>query len=125
MTKIIAIMTGGALGALMRYLIGTLVISSNFPLSTLIVNMVGCLIIGILFPITSKFAISPEWHALMFIGFLGAFTTFSTFALETSKLLNNQQWLCAITNILVSNFAGITMVIIGFAISKLALLVIK
>ena len=118
MLKLIAIMSGGALGALMRYLVGGLVDNSSWPIPTLTVNMIGCLVIGMLLPITSRTVISPELHSLIFIGFLGAFTTFSTFALETTNLIKTNQWAPAIINILISNVGGILMVMLGFIIAK-------
>ncbi len=125
MLKLIAIISGGALGALARYLVGGLVDNSIWPIPTLTVNMIGCFVIGLLLPITSRMVISPELHSMIFIGFLGAFTTFSTFALETTNLIRTNQWIPAIINIVVSNIGGVLMVVLGLITAKALLHLIR
>lgn len=106
MTKFLAIAVGGALGALSRYwVVG--VISSlferTFPFGTLVVNILGSLLIGILYVlIVEKLDVAAEWHAITMVGFIGAFTTFSTFSLETLMLFQEGRVVAAATYILSS-----------------------
>ncbi|MDD2401782.1 MAG: fluoride efflux transporter CrcB [Clostridia bacterium] len=82
---------GGALGALSRYFVSTLVNSkytSLIPWGTITVNMLGCFFLGLVFTLSSKtLLISPNAKSFLAVGFLGAFTTFSTFSVETLSLL--------------------------------------
>lgn len=89
---------GGAVGALARYGISGWVyerMGENFPWGTLIVNLVGCLALGLVIRWLQVSAVSPEVRPFLTIGVLGAFTTFSTFSYETVALLQEGQWLRA------------------------------
>ena len=89
---------GGALGALARYGISGWVydrMGENFPWGTLVVNVVGCLALGLVIRWLQVSAVSPEVRPFLTIGLLGAFTTFSTFSFETVALLQEGQWLRA------------------------------
>ncbi len=94
MNNILVIGLGGFVGAILRYLVGVAIhqvtrgfshpIAHQFPWGTLVVNVAGCFLFGRLSSITTiKQMISPQWNSLVFVGFLGAFTTFSTFSKET------------------------------------------
>ena len=86
---------GGALGALARYGISGWVydrMGENFPWGTLVVNVVGCLALGLVIRWLQVSALSPEVRPFLTIGVLGAFTTFSTFSYETVALLQDGQW---------------------------------
>lgn len=87
----LAIAAGGAVGAMARYWLMTLVdglTESRFPLGTLVVNICGSVLIGVFFVLISeKMVLSQEMRALLVVGFVGAFTTFSTFSLDTLMLL--------------------------------------
>lgn len=103
---LLAVALGGALGAMARFgvALGVAQIWPNvFPLGTLVVNLLGSLCIGILFGVWLK---RPELPVLLqqgvFIGFLGAFTTFSTFSLDTLRLIENGESLMALGYILLS-----------------------
>lgn len=89
---------GGALGALARYGISGWVydrLGENFPWGTLVVNLVGCLALGLVIRWIQVSAVAPEVRPFLTIGVLGAFTTFSTFSYETVALLQEGQWLRA------------------------------
>ena len=88
-----AVAIGGALGAMARYGLSTLIFNSvdhKFPYATLVVNVLGSFVMGLLFVvIVEKAALPQEMRSLLMIGFLGAFTTFSTFSLDALGLWQN------------------------------------
>lgn len=93
MKHLILIALGGAGGALCRHwlvnVVGQLA-DSRFPYGTLLVNLIGSFFIGIMYVlITERLTLHPDWRSVAMVGFLGAFTTFSTFSLETITLLEN------------------------------------
>jgi len=91
MQALLAIAAGGAVGAVLRFLIATRLqpaTLSGFPLGTFTVNAVGSLLLGLLYVVfAEKIAVSDELRLGLTVGLLGAFTTFSTFSLETFRLL--------------------------------------
>lgn len=106
MNQLIAIAAGGALGAISRYGMSTSVyalLGRSFPYGTLAVNVLGSLLIGFLYVmLIERMSASPEVRAILLIGFLGSFTTFSTFSMETLTLLEQAQLLKAGLNVLLS-----------------------
>lgn len=114
--KLVLIGLGGFFGALARYGVSLWIGQNwgrNFPLGTLVVNVTGCFLIGLLMPLlTVKFMVSPHLRLFLTIGFLGAYTTFSTFEYETGALLTDGEWLFAALNVFLS-------VLIGFAALKM------
>ncbi len=106
MINIMYIAVGGALGAVMRYLVSTgihSILGRGFPYGTLTVNVLGSFLMGYLFIfMIERSSLGPEWRALILIGFLGAFTTFSTFSMETLNLLENGAIARAFANITVN-----------------------
>jgi fluoride exporter len=102
----IAIASGGAIGALMRFWVSNWtyqVFGRNFPYGTLMVNVLGSLLMGFLFIwLTERAAVSAEWRGIILVGFLGAFTTFSTFSIETFNLIQGGELGKAMLNILLS-----------------------
>ncbi len=114
---------GGAVGSVLRYYSGQF-ISKNYPgqipLGTLIVNLLGCLLIGILLGYFAKNqGLSNEWKLLLVTGFCGGYTTFSTFAAENITLIQNQQVSQAILYIGLSVLLGLAAVCFGIMISRL------
>ncbi len=121
-------MAGGALGTFLRYSVagfGHRVFDWTFPIGTLIANLVGSFVIGLLWGIFEVYEISPNIRTFIFVGILGGFTTFSSFMLETLNLYRDGEIRLALLNILVSNVAGILLVISGFTLSKVLIHYLK
>ena len=113
----------GAFGTLTRYFLGGLVqqISfQGFPLGTLVVNILGCFLFGLIWTLAAqRLAISGEMRMIILVGFLGAFTTFSTYAFETTQMLRDSQWLWAALNIFAQTFLGIAAMAMGYSVGKI------
>lgn len=113
MSQLVYIAAGGATGALMRYWMSNgvyAILGRGFPYGTLTVNVVGSLLMGFCYVfMIERMDVSVEWRAALMIGLLGAFTTFSTFSIETLNLLESGEQLKAALNILFS----VTLCIIG------------
>ena len=122
MNHTLAIATGGAVGALMRYWFANGVyglLGRGFPWGTLAVNVLGSLLMGLLFVwLTERSSLGPEWRALLLVGFLGAFTTFSTFSLETVHLLTEAAYIKAGINMLVSVLACVLATGTGIVLAR-------
>lgn len=106
MGQTFAIAAGGALGALLRFWSSNWIyalLGRAFPYGTLAVNLLGSLVMGFCYVwLVERSALGPEWRALAMVGFLGAFTTFSTFSMETINLLEGGEVFKAVMNILLS-----------------------
>lgn len=121
--KLLLVAAGGAVGAVCRYALSGVVQNrwpeSTFPWGTMVVNVAGCLAIGFLWILVAeKSALSPRWQLLLATGLLGAFTTFSTFSLETVELINKGQWLTAGGNVAGSVVLGLAAVVGGMALAR-------
>ncbi|HEV8253922.1 MAG TPA: fluoride efflux transporter CrcB [Vicinamibacteria bacterium] len=114
---------GGFIGANARYLVAKWVggvFEARFPLATFLINVGGSFLIGLLVAALGE-RLFPHADALRLalgVGFLGAFTTFSTFELETHALFDDGLWLTAIANIFLSLFAGLVAVRLGILAAK-------
>ncbi len=109
------VMLGGGTGALCRYsltLMATKFIGSRFPWGTLMANLIGCFAIGVAFALAERTNIlSPSARFFFMTGFLGALTTFSTYALETVNALRTGTNLIALINFFANNIGGAILVL--------------
>ena len=111
------VLVGAMVGAPLRYLTDGLVRSrhdSLFPWGTFIVNIVGCLVLGLLSGAGT--ALPNPLLALLGTGFCGALTTYSTFSYETVRLIENRAYFYAVLNVAVSVLAGLGAVLIGYTV---------
>lgn len=121
--NILLVGTGGFIGSVGRYFISRLNLSLDYysiPVGTLTVNVAGSLIIGFLAGIAGKTdLLSLELRLFLMVGFVGGFTTFSTFTNENMVLMQNGQFLSALIYTFISLFLGFLVVYLGYSLSNL------
>jgi CrcB protein len=108
----------GAAGAMARYWIGQAVGVRSFPWATLSINVAGSFLLGLVLAGPGFHRWSENATAAVTVGFLGAFTTYSTFTNETTALLRDERALAATTYVLVSLAAGLTAAALGYALGR-------
>ena len=113
MINIICTGLGGALGAILRYLAGKITFEGLFPFVTFFVNLLGCILIGFISVLALKKGLSSHYLLLIKTGFLGGFTTFSTFSLEAVLLFQNKHFIEGGLYVVLSAFLCILGVILG------------
>lgn len=121
MKQIALIAAGGAVGAILRYLLSSLpyrYLDDTFPYGTLLVNLLGAFAIGILWRLAEQSSLPDDLRPLLITGLLGALTTFSTFALENMRLLDDGKVGLALTYLFLSNGAGILLAWFGASIVR-------
>lgn len=110
----------GALGTISRWGLGLMVqrwLGFSFPWGTLVVNVLGCFLFGLVWSLAeNKFFISNAARVVILTGFMGAFTTFSTFAFETGEMMRHGEWPYAFVNLLVQNALGLLFLFMGLSI---------
>jgi len=119
--KLLAVAFGGSIGAVLRFLIYEAIETkyhSDFPWATLTVNLLGSLIIGFLWGYFARTYVSPGMRLLIFVGILGSFTTFSTFAFDNFSLIKSGDYIYMTVYFLATNFFGISLAIGGYLLSK-------
>src|SRR5215203_3732579 len=120
--KILSIAIGGAFGAVARHLVNISPLArtfDNFPLPTFLINVVGSFLIGFLLILLSdRFVVSENWRLAVIVGFLGAFTTFSTFEIEIFGLAKERFWGMAALYMFLSVAAGFVAVSAGVALAR-------
>jgi CrcB protein len=121
--RIALLAVAGAAGTLARYGLGGFVqrfVPGTYPWGTFAVNALGCWLFGFIWALAEqRMHISGATRTILLIGFMGAFTTFSTFAFETAQMLDDSQWLSAAGNLLLHNVLGIVLLLAGIALGKL------
>lgn len=116
--RLLLIAFGGAVGSVLRYLMSGFVQegagATAFPVGTLAVNLLGCFLIGLLTELSeSRGVLDADTRGLLVVGFIGGFTTFSTFANETLSAMRGNAALMAVANVLLSVVAGLFAVWLG------------
>lgn len=118
----IVVALGGALGAIARYWLSHLLNSRwslSFPLGTFVINVTGSFIIGFfLIFADERFKLHPHWRLLIAVGFVGGYTTFSTFAFENLKLIEAGDFFSAMLNIILSLVVGFIAVWLGAILAR-------
>jgi CrcB protein len=115
------VFAGGGLGACMRWLLAMAInthASSSFPFGTLAVNLLGCFLIGLLAGLFERANAPTELRLFFITGVLGGFTTFSSFGLETVRLMRGGEMMRAMLYVLASNTLGIGLVGAGYALAR-------
>ncbi len=122
MMNVLVIGIGGFVGAVARYGIAVWIgqrWGRSFPLGTFVVNVSGSFLIGLMMTLMAeRFTENPQWRLLLIVGFLGAYTTFSTFEYETGGLLKDGEWLFAGLNVVLSVFVGFIALKLGEVMAK-------
>jgi len=121
MNKFLIIFFGGGLGAVFRYILSGYVQNKAitlFPVGTLIVNLTGSFLIGLIGGIMEYRIIPVPFRYFFLIGFLGAFTTFSTYMFETFNLIHTSDYIDAAVYFISHNFFAIILVFLGFLVSS-------
>ncbi len=123
MNNIILVFVGGGLGAAGRYWLHGMIERSStggFPYGTFIVNLIGCILIGIIMSaFEGRFLANPSLRTFLAIGILGGFTTFSAFSYETVSMMYRADYLYATANIFLSVFFCLVGTYIGLVVGKL------
>ena len=121
MLKYFMIAMGGAAGAIARYVLGNYIgsrLGFRFPYGTFIVNISGCFLVGVSMAFLSLSTASPSWRYLVPIGFIGAYTTFSTFEYETLRAIQDGQLATGLLNVGLSVVTGFVAVWLGDVLGR-------
>lgn len=122
MQPYLAVAAGGAIGSALRFAIAQFTLNrwgSSFPWGTLTVNLAGSLLIGLCWQLFDKWQISPNQRLFLFVGIFGGFTTFSSYTLETLRLLQAERLQLGLVYMASSNITGLTAVYLGSLLGRL------
>ncbi|MDQ3253819.1 MAG: fluoride efflux transporter CrcB [Acidobacteriota bacterium] len=122
LTNYLAVAMGGALGAMLRYYLGGSLLARTaapFPTATFVINVTGSFIIGFFLTLASeRVPLSPHLRLAVAVGFVGAYTTFSTFEYETMRLIEEGYFTTALLNVVLSVTVGFVAVWGGIALAR-------
>jgi len=120
--KLIMLAIAGVLGTLARYGLTGVVqraVGSDFPHGTLVVNIAGCFFAGLIWMLFENMgSLGSDARIIILVGFMGAFTTFSTFILETGNLLRDAEWVRAFGNLFLHNSVGLVALFSGLGLGR-------
>lgn len=123
LARYLAVAAGGALGAVLRYYLGGSVLARTaapFPTATFVINITGSFILGIFLTLsTERLNIGPHLKLAVAVGFVGAYTTFSTFEYETARLAEEGDFALALLNVVLSVVVGFAAVFGGIYTARL------
>lgn len=121
--KLVWMFIAGGIGVLARYAVNGLVqryIGGQLPIGTFLENVAGCVVFGFLWALADeRMLINAEWRTILLTGFVGGFTTFSTYAFETTGLMRDAQWGLAMLNVAAHNVVGFAGIFVGMALGRL------
>jgi len=122
MVKLVLLFITGGIGCLARFGLAGIVqrfYGGEFPLGTLAVNLSGCLMFGFVWSLAEgQLVISNESRMIILTGFMGSFTTFSTFAFESNALMRDAQWMYFTANLMLQVIVGIAAINIGMSVGR-------
>lgn len=122
MRELLAVGLGGAIGSVLRHALNVALLDrpagAGFPLSTLLVNLTGCLLIGLIVQAHQAEAISATWRLFLVTGLLGGLTTFSTFGHDTLRVADAHGWRLAVANVAANVLLGLAAVAIGIGLGR-------
>ena len=123
MVKVLLIGFGGFAGTVFRYWVNEVISNrygEDFPTGTLIINVVGCFLAGLLFYfLYNRIPVNPTIRAVIFVGVLGGFTTFSAYGIQTFTLVRDGEVVLALANVIASNILGLVLVGAGYSLAKM------
>lgn len=123
MERILLLFAAGGLGTISRYAIATWVqraSSTDFPWGVMTANALGSFAFGLIYSLAEEHnLLSGEARLILLVGFMGAFTTFSTFAFDTSQLIRDDRYLWAAGNMILNNAIGLSLVFLGIGVGRL------
>ncbi len=122
MHKLMMLGLAGAVGTLARYGLVSLVgrtVGTSYAWGTLVVNVAGCFLVGAVFALfDDRWQVSQQTRVVVLVGFIGAFTTFSAFILDTEMLTRSSGWGFAVSNLALQNGLGFIALIAGAAVGR-------
>jgi len=122
--NLLLIAVAGGLGALARYGLTNLVhrgLGMSVPWGTAVVNVLGCLVFGLLWGLSeNRMGLQPEHRLIVLVGFIGSFTTFSTFIFEVGMQFRESQWFAVLGNMVGQNVVGVLALVAGLSLARLA-----
>ena len=121
MDRYLIVLFGGGVGALARYIVGTEIaqrVGGQFPLGTLVINVTGSFLIGLLMTLLTQGLPHPYWRLLLVVGFLGGYTTFSSFEYETLQAVQGGAAWIGLLNVVGSVVLGYIAVWLGSALVR-------